>query len=714
LGLYLIASILDFGFWILVLEVAVGLGMVIFVHELGHFVVAKLCGVKCEKFYLGFDIAGWKICKFRWGETEYGIGVLPLGGYVKMLGQEDNPARLKEEIERAKAAKAAGGTDPTSPAESGGEGKSAEPPIDIEAAEAALYDPRSYLAQSVPKRMAIISAGVIMNLVFAFAAATVAYAIGVNQIACEVGALQPGDPAWAADLRVGDKILDINGKPVHQYRDLQARVSLSGKGIFSFLSSQAQKNKEAGVTMQVRRPGVDGTLSVTMHPNREGLIPTIGVVNPWTTTLLTDPSRAACAPGSPAALAKPSFKAGDKIVAVDGAAVEDWRQLHRQFALHRDKPLAVTVERIESPDTTKTLTIDVAARPMRRAGLVMAMGSVAAVQDHSPAAEAGVKPGDRITAIDGELPGDPLTLPDRLRGRAGRSVVLTVDREGKELKIPVLLRATETYEEPLREDSPVSVPAMGIAYYVDNKIDAVIPDSPAATAGIRAGDVLVKATLLPPDKDSVERTDGKNEGFEDASLKFTAEKRNWPAFLQVAQSAPPGSRAKLGLEGKGEVTLDMVDSPDWFNPDRGFRFERMTFPLKAGSLGEAIDLGGEETWESATQVLVFLDRLLSGQISPKALGGPVMIAKAAGQSASQGMPQFLLFLTLLSANLAVINFLPIPVLDGGHMAFLTWEAIRGKPADERVQLALSYLGLLFILGLMLWVISLDVHLIPRE
>ena len=92
------------GLTVVILMVAVGLGFVIFVHELGHFVVAKLCGVKCEKFYLGFDIAGLKLWKFRWGETEYGIGILPLGGYVKMLGQEDNPAKLREEMERAKAA----------------------------------------------------------------------------------------------------------------------------------------------------------------------------------------------------------------------------------------------------------------------------------------------------------------------------------------------------------------------------------------------------------------------------------------------------------------------------------------------------------------------------------------------------------------------------------------------------------------------------------
>jgi len=85
-----------------VLLVFVALGMVIFVHELGHFLVAKLCGVKVEKFYLGFDIFGWRVLRFRFGQTEYGVGILPLGGYVKMLGQEDNPARLREEIERAR------------------------------------------------------------------------------------------------------------------------------------------------------------------------------------------------------------------------------------------------------------------------------------------------------------------------------------------------------------------------------------------------------------------------------------------------------------------------------------------------------------------------------------------------------------------------------------------------------------------------------------
>jgi regulator of sigma E protease len=135
------------------LMVLIGVNLIILAHEWGHFVVARWCGVKCEKFYVWFDIFGWKICRFKWGETEYGLGVLPLGGYVKMLGQEDNPARLREELERAKAARNAGDS-----AQGNAEGAANSPSdaIDLEAAERALYDPRSYLAQSVPRLLAII------------------------------------------------------------------------------------------------------------------------------------------------------------------------------------------------------------------------------------------------------------------------------------------------------------------------------------------------------------------------------------------------------------------------------------------------------------------------------------------------------------------------------------------------------------------------------
>ena len=83
-------------------------------------------------------------------------------------------------------------------------------------------------------------------------------------------------------------------------------------------------------------------------------------------------------------------------------------------------------------------------------------------------------------------------------------------------------------------------------------------------------------------------------------------------------------------------------------------------------------------------------------------------------AADQGTAKLLLFLTMLSANLAVLNFLPIPLLDGGHMMFLIYEGIRGKPANERVQVVLTYVGLIFILALMVWVLGLDFGLISRR
>jgi len=95
------------------------------------------------------------------------------------------------------------------------------------------------------------------------------------------------------------------------------------------------------------------------------------------------------------------------------------------------------------------------------------------------------------------------------------------------------------------------------------------------------------------------------------------------------------------------------------------------------------------------------------------MGGPWTIVKVAYHAASSRFTDLLMFLCIISANLAVINFLPIPVLDGGHMVFLAYEGIRGKPPSENIQIGLSYVGLFLLLGLMVWVFGLDLGLISR-
>jgi len=720
LGLCLIAAGLVPAWALHVLIVVIALGMVIFVHELGHFLVAKACGVKCEKFYLGFDIFGLKIWRFTWGETEYGVGILPLGGYVKMLGQEDNPARLREELERAQAQEnaAAEGRDGPQP-DTGTPADDATvgtpEPIDLEAAKRALFDPRSYLAQSVPERMAIISAGVIMNVIFAFAAAAVAFGIGVEQVDSTVGAVVPGDAAWQLGLEVGDKIVAIGGKPIRRFTDLKKAISLGD-------------NLDAGITLSVERPGLPKRLEVPVTPDQSGLAPTIGVGLPWSTTLRKE---FAARPATAAANARPGFEGGDRIVAVDGKPVERYADVFEALARDPDRPLDFTVRRAGQPAHSegsarpgeKEVGVRVAANPMLRLGLVMEMGPIAAIRKGSQAAQKGILAGDWIREVNGEPPGDPMTLPDRLRRLAQDSsqVELTVARLGRKepIRVEMPLHPVDSFDSLVAPDSPISLPSLGIAYRVSNRVQEVLAGSPAARAGLQPRAVIVRAATIPPDEKSLVESLGSEKPaefpIEAFDVDLSEEERNWPHFFHALQRYwLPGTKVAITLKGGQEVELVPSAAEDWHNPDRGLIFNLSQFTEKAATPGEALQLGFGETIDALTMVFRTIQKLSTRQVSMKLLGGPGTIAKEAYYAAAQGPADLLIFLCIISANLAVLNFLPIPVLDGGHMVFLAYEGIRRKPPSEAVQVWLSYVGLALILALMLWVIGLDIGVVSRQ
>ena len=711
--MYLIAAETTTLAWIWVIfQVAAGLGAVIFVHELGHFLVAKACGVKCEKFYIGFDIGGYKICH-QWGETEYGIGILPMGGYVKMLGQDDNPARMAEEAERSKIpvddATATADADPGSPSP--------------DAAEDYVLNPRSYMAKSVPQRMAIISAGVIMNLIFALVFAAVAYGMGVDYLPAIVSRVVPGSPAWRADLRPGDEIVEIGGLEYPRFRDLRGQVALG--------------DLEQGIPATIRRPGQDETISMTLRPEHSGsLVPTIGVISPLTLTLI-EPLE-----GSPLAHATPELLAGDRITALDGTPVANHAELLEQLSTNPDKPMQVTVSRGASaadddPDAQQSddiagdsaeveVVATVAANPMKRLGVVMSLGPIEAVQIGSPAAVAGLVAGDLITKIDGVAVGDPMTFADRLRLKAiqGESVELTIERNGAGeqaavLDVTIPLRIPRTFEPATVKDAPVSIPALGVTCRVPNRVASVVPGSPADKAGIAAGDVVVQTSFVAtetPSDDSAELTTLAKRFVEMDAIKFTDTQRNWPAVVDIMQSIPDSLQVHVVVDrGESEQTFDVtpVATDEWFNPDRGLATAALRYTRTAETFSEQVQLGFAETVDSASMVFRFLQKLVGGQISARALGGPVTIAKAAGYSAFDGVPSLLIFLTMLSANLAVVNFLPIPLLDGGHMVFLTLEGIFRRPVSERIVVAFHTVGFVFIISLMLFVLALDFGLISR-
>jgi len=835
---------------VVIVKVVLGLCMVIFVHELGHFLVAKLTGVWCEKFYLGFDFFGLRLFRFRWGETEYGIGAFPLGGYVKMLGQEDHPGRLREELERAKAAKTAlnsssqssqstqpsqtpnitqsadsSNSSPSSqntdssyssqtsnsaqtskitqisqtahfpgfvgaqeqsptpskiteipqtaqssqtPDQTGQKGDSPvpdapqpsspkeapQPPSDeIAALEAALYHPRSYLAKSVPQRMAIIAAGVAMNVVFAFLVAVWAFGVGVEDIRCGVGEVVPGQPAWQKNILPGDQILQIEGRRVDRFQQLRTDISLG--------------DTEKGVELLVQRPGEGEPRRIHVYPQTKGKYPTIGVGVPWTTQLMQE---LPTVPGTAAAQTQPPLMPGDRIVGVNGIPVANYAELRRALARWADQPIQLRIRRASEkhplaasdrppePATCQTsslagsppagsdgasegatpvgeteLVVPVAPQPIRRLGLILEMGPIVAIQEDSPAERAGLlaeektsedgssRAGDILTTLDGQPIGDPLTLPERLRKRAqqqpGVPVRLGVLRQGRLIEFSVPLRNLDVYYESFSAESPVAVPSLGIAYQVRNKVVGVIPGSPAARAGIQPGTLLLAAQVLPP------------EEFEPAGLNppqlraaqkmlalrikaLLADKPNWPYLISRLQHTLPGSTVELQVQDPAgrlqTVQLQPEGLPGAYDPMRGLLLEPETFQRKADSFWAAVRMGYQETVDSLTLIFRMLRALGSGQVSASELRGPIGIIDAAVQFASAGTGEFLLFLCILSANLAVLNFLPIPVLDGGHMVFLAYEGIRGKPPSERVLVTLTYLGLFFILGLVIWVTGMDI------
>ena len=167
-------------------------------------------------------------------------------------------------------------------------------------------------------------------------------------------------------------------------------------------------------------------------------------------------------------------------------------------------------------------------------------------------------------------------------------------------------------------------------------------------------------------------------------------------------------KVKRGDETK-ELTIKGTADKNWPTDDRGLAFQSDFRTQKANDVAEALNLGARRTVRFVREVYLNLYSMVFGRVSAKTMSGPLTIATVSYRFAGEDFWQFLLFLGMISVNLAVVNFLPIPVLDGGHMVFLILEKILGRPVPERYFALATYLGLGFILLLMIFVLTLDVR-----
>lgn len=291
----------------------------------------------------------------------------------------------------------------------------------------------------------------------------------------------------------------------------------------------------------------------------------------------------------------------------------------------------------------------------------------------SAAQVAQVPTGARIQSVGGAPVASHSEMEEALLQAPAGPVALGFDG-GREVRL--------TLPEPGRSRDSV---VYALSPLSDPVLSAVTPDDPAAKAGLRPGDriVSVNGEAMTTWGQVVERV--RANPAKPLALEVL---RNGETFR--ATVTPRAER-------EGEATVGKIGAAE--APQTAYR--------KLG-FGAALAQGWNATVGMVRLLLVTLRDLVTGEISARNLGGLLSIGEASGQSAAQGPATFLFFLAFLSVNLAVLNLLPIPILDGGHLMFLAIEAIRGRPLSLEARIRLSHVGLIIVVGLMLWANGNDV------
>ena len=232
----------------------------------------------------------------------------------------------------------------------------------------------------------------------------------------------------------------------------------------------------------------------------------------------------------------------------------------------------------------------------------------------------------------------------------------------------------------------------GLLLWIDAEVGLLVPGDPAARSGMEAGDRMLVA-------DGVSITNWWDfvdvvEAHPDIPMEVTLEREGRSLTLSVTPEATQeedpvtGETVTVGKVGIGVADGELVYSDV--------------------SLAQALQLGYAETVGMTGLLLDFLGGLVTGRESPRQVGSILTIGSIAGQAAGLGIETFLRFMALFSVNLAVLNLLPIPILDGGHLVFLGIEAVRGKALSLQQRLKWSQFGFVILMGIMIWALSNDV------
>ncbi|MBR9989481.1 MAG: RIP metalloprotease RseP [Gemmatimonadetes bacterium] len=290
-----------------------------------------------------------------------------------------------------------------------------------------------------------------------------------------------------------------------------------------------------------------------------------------------------------------------------------------------------------------------------------------------------IVPGARVTAIN-----DVAVSTWRELGLA-----LTTARAG-ETRITFENHPPITFMLPSDDEEKGNViSSFETALPAEARLSTITSGGPAATAGLSPGDVVMRA------------------GGRDVPT--------WHEFVHVLEQSP-GVPLPLVVDRDGE-RIDLTVTPQDAALESGLSVGRIGasgpdlreyLPRVRQGPVKAVAHGALQTWDITSLTLDFLGGMITGRHSARNIGGPIMIGEMSGRFARAGAEPFLFFMALLSVNLAVLNLLPIPVLDGGHLVFLAAEAVRGRPLSIEARMRATQVGFVFIILLMTWAVGNDI------
>ena len=571
------------------------LGFLIFIHELGHFLAAKRCGIRVEKFSIGF---GPKLVGFTKGETEYCISILPFGGFVKMPGE--NPE------ERTGA-------------------------------------PGEFSSAPVEHRMFVAIAGPAMNFAFGIIVFSLIYLVAGNYVRSSLETTQIGyvfdeSPAEVAGIRPGDRIVSISGHRLQGWQDLNTKIL-------------TKPGKE--LEIEIIRDGQRQTLIVV--PDTEKIrareIGRIGVAPKMDTEVYR------VWHGSAASTA--GIQVGDLIHAINGKPVYSHLDFYAAAKQHHGEEVVLSIKRgfIFAIDLEFQVELDngeiptALQRALRNNGVHLSREPVVST----------ISAGERWMLSDSDI-----------------TYVLRAD--GRKLNI---------YEH---DGAPLE---MNLRIYRQFIVAGIQEGSEAQKSGVKVGDEFVSVNGKAVHK--INSGEELQELLTDANPNQPIQLGFRRGDVALGVAIPPDNSSNL-LAGWGLTLGESVSGLQLTEPGRVEKYNIIT----------AWGRGFGESWTIVSNVFSLLGGLLSFDVSPKLLAGPIGIVTATAETARAGLRGLLYIVAFISINLGIVNLLPIPIADGGQILFFALEKIRGKPLSVHKQMLVLKISVVFIIGLFLYISWYDI------